>query len=73
MDGGFHKVLHRTTHGKVNGQPIIPVTVLSIHLMGGGTIHHHHKFSASLNLWWGKELLTPPNGQVHNLIGLVHT
>lgn len=36
--------------------------------MGGGIIDHNNKFPSSLNLWWGKELLTPLNGQVNNLI-----
>jgi hypothetical protein len=50
----------------VNTQPMVLITVLSEHLMGGGMIYHDKKFPTSFNVWSSKELLTPLNGQVHH-------
>jgi hypothetical protein len=65
MDGGFNKVPNCRTVIYVNGQPMVLITVLSIHLMGGGMIYHDKKFPTSFNVRSSKELLTPLNGQVY--------
>ena len=72
MDGCLHKIFYGPTEGCVNGQPIIPVTILSIYSIGLRVIDHNEKFSPPLNVGGSKKLLTPLNGQVNNLIGLVH-
>ena len=65
MDGGFDNIFNGLTVMEVNGQPMVSIAVLSVHLMGGGIIYHDKKFPTSFNVRSSKELLTPLNGQVH--------
>jgi hypothetical protein len=65
MDGGFDNIFCGRTVMEVNGQPMVIIAVLSVHLMGGGIIYHDKKFSTSFNMRSSKELLTPLNGRSH--------
>ena len=65
MDGRFDKVPNIHTGGKVNGQPIVSLTVLSIHLMGGGIIDHDKKFLSPVNVWGSKKLPAPFNSKIN--------
>ena len=65
MDGRFDKVPNIPTGGKVNGQPIVSLTVLSIHFMGGGIIDHDKKFLPSCNMWGSEKLPAPFNSKIN--------
>ena len=72
MDGGLDYITDIMTHPKVNGKPIIILAELPVHSIVRRVVDHHNKLFASLNLWWGEELLAPFNSKIHQPVRLVH-
>ena len=65
MDGCLNNFTDIPTYPKVNGQPIVSLTELSVYQMVGGVMDHKDKVLPSLNMGRGEELLTPLGGQLY--------